>query len=130
MSAALREIRAVPAHADQESDLSPGLRREVRLDVVRRVDYAPYPRARTSQCERVGFTRDFSASGMCLRLDAPEPVGSLLRLTQSEIDGRTTQESIARVVWSAPTVDGGWWVGLSLLAPRRPLRVAPRSHAA
>ena len=106
------------------------LRREERLDVVRRVHYAPYPRARTAQSERVGFTRDLSASGMCLRIDAAEPVGSLLRLTQSEIDGRPARESIARVAWCSPTVDGGCWVGLALIEPRRPKRVGAFSQVA
>ncbi len=131
MSGSLRPLRAVRSHSQPLEESSgteaeptelPKLRREERLDVVRRVDYAPYPRARTSQGERVGFTRDLSSSGMCLRIDASEPVGSLLRLSQNEIDGSTTRESIARVVWSAPTVDGGCWVGLAVIEPRRALR--------
>lgn len=136
MSASFRPLRAVRSHTrppDESIDVDgeptelPKLRREERLDVVRRVDYAPYPRARTSQGERVGFTRDLSSSGMCLRLDVPEPVGSLLRVSQSEIDGSTTRESIARVVWSAPTVDGGCWVGLAVIEPRRALRAGSRA---
>jgi hypothetical protein len=141
MSAALRATSAFFARRNREAepieaclraeptDL-PRLRREERLDVVRRVDYSPYPRARVHQRERVGFTRDFSASGMCLRIDTHEPVGSLLRLTQSEIDGRPARESIARVVWSSPTVDGGHWVGLALLEPRRPRHVGASRRVA
>lgn len=141
MSWALRAIptaRPQSPLADDRADAAtpaevtnlPRLRREERLDVVRRVDYAPYPRARTAQSERVGFTRDLSASGMCLRIDVPEPVGSLLRLMQSELNGRPARESIARVVWSSPTVDGGCWVGLALIEPRRPARVGPLGRVA
>ncbi|MGI9431944.1 MAG: PilZ domain-containing protein [Myxococcota bacterium] len=139
MSAPFRPLRAVRASTrplDENTDVEaeatelPKLRREERLDVVRRVEYSPYPRAQTSQGERIGFTRDLSSSGMCLRIDVPEPVGSLLRVSQSEIDGSTTRESIARVVWSAPTVDGGCWVGLAVIEPRRALRAGSISRVA
>jgi hypothetical protein len=125
-------VESEPLEATTPAEVTdlPPLRREERLDVVRRVDYAPYPRARTAQSERIGFTRDLSASGMCLRIDVAEPVGSLLRLMQSELDGRPGRESIARVVWSSPTVDGGCWVGLALIEPRRPKRVGPISRVA
>jgi hypothetical protein len=87
--------------------------------VVRHVEYCPFPRARTDQCLRVGFTRDLSASGMCLRVDTPERVGSLLRVTLRAVDGRPARESIARIAWASPTSDGGHWIGLSLIAPGR-----------
>ena len=119
------DTNASPARHGREPDVGPVARREERLDVIRRVEYAPYPRAHRDQAERVGFTRDVSATGMCLRIDDPEPEGSLLRITQSGLDGQPDRESIARVVWSAPTIDGGCWIGLSLLEPRRPLRVNP-----
>jgi hypothetical protein len=54
---------------------------------------------------------------MCLRIDTPEPVGSLLRVTLREVDGKPRLEGIARIVWSSPTIDGGHWIGLSLLEP-------------
>jgi hypothetical protein len=79
----------------------------------------------------VGFTRDISPSGMCIRVDTPERVGSLLRVTLRELDGQPRLESIARIAWSSPTIDGAYWVGLSLLKPERrqpvPVRHAPRA---
>jgi hypothetical protein len=56
---------------------------------------------------------------MCVRIDTPEPVGSLLRVTLREVDGRPSLEGIARIVWSSPTIDGGHWIGLALLEPGR-----------
>lgn len=105
-----------------------GTRREPRQRVVRHVEYCPFPRARPDQCLRVGFTRDLSASGMCLRVDAPERVGSLLRVTLRAVDGRPEREGIARIAWSSPSSDGGHWIGLSLVAPGRRHPVAVRHH--
>jgi hypothetical protein len=96
-----------------------GTRRERREEVVRHVEYCPFPRARPDQGMRMGFTRDLSPSGMCVRIDTPEPVGSLLRVTLREVDGKPSLEGIARIVWSSPTIDGGHWIGLALLEPGR-----------
>jgi hypothetical protein len=109
------------------SDAGEGTRREKRLEVVRHVEYCPFPRTRPEHCLRVGFTRDLSPSGMCVRVDTPERVGSLLRVTLREVDGQPRLEGIARVAWSSPTIDGGHWIGLSLLEPGRP-RPIPVRH--
>lgn len=108
------------------------VRREVREEVVRHVVYCPFPRASSEQRERVGFTRDLSPSGLCVRADAPEAVGSLLRVTLRGVEGRPRFESIARVCWSERTIDGACWLGLSLLDECRPvpLRVPPRARRA
>jgi hypothetical protein len=113
------------------SAASEGTRRERREEVVRHVEYYPYPRARSDQGLRIGFTRDVSPSGLCVRVDTPERVGSLLRVTLREVDGHPTLESIARIVWSAPSIDGGLWIGLSLLeaARPRPIRVRYKPRA-
>ncbi len=94
-------------------------RRERREDLVRRVEYSPFPRVEAGQRERTGFTRDVSPSGLCLRADTAEPTGSLLRLVVRDVDGRPTLESLARVAWQRPTQDGRWWLGLALLEGRR-----------
>jgi hypothetical protein len=106
-------------------------RREERVDVVRLVEYAPYPRVFAHQQGRLGFTRDLSPSGMCLRVEAPERVGSLLRIAVRDVDGRPAREAVARVAWRSGAADGAFWIGLSLVeaCPRRPLR-ARRSVAA
>jgi hypothetical protein len=119
MSAA--EIQRSPLGDSATTTSAPerGTRRERREEVVRHVEYCPFPRARPDQGLRTGFTRDLSASGMCVRVDTPEPVGSLLRVTLREVDGKPRLEGIARIVWSSPTIDGGHWLGLSLLEPGR-----------
>jgi len=106
-------------------------RRESRQEVVRHVEYCSFPRARSDQRMRVGFTRDLSPSGMCIRIDTPEQVGSLLRVTLREVDGQPRLESIARIAWSSATIDGAHWVGLSLLKPgrRQPALVRHRPRA-
>ncbi len=94
---------------------------------MRRVEYSPFPRVAANQCERTGFTRDVSPSGLCLRADAAEPTGSLLRLVVRDVDGRPTLETLARVAWRRAEPDGAWWLGLALLEERRAVRVAPRA---
>jgi len=108
-----------PLFGSDAASVAEGTRREPRQEVVRHVEYCSFPRARLDQHLRVGFTRDLSPSGMCVRVDTPERVGSLLRVTLREVDGQPRLESIARIAWSSPTIDGAHWVGLSLLKPGR-----------
>jgi hypothetical protein len=103
-------------------------RREQREPVVRHVEYCPFPRARADHCLRIGFTRDISPSGMCLRVDTPERVGSLLRVILREVDGQPSLESIARIAWSRPAIDGGLWIGLSLVESGRPQPIKVRQR--
>ena len=50
-------------------------------------------------------------SGLCLRVEAPEHVALSLRVAVgASTAGR--RASIARVAWTAPTVDGAHWAGL------------------
>jgi hypothetical protein len=110
---------------------SPTARRETRTAEVRLVEFSAFPRASAAQGKAAGFTRDLSTSGMCLEVDQPQGVGSLLRITLRSIDGRPTLESIARVVWCEPDVSG-FAVGLALLpdpAQIRPVR-PPAAHPA
>ena len=93
----------------------PRLRREAREEAVRIVEYTPFPRRSGLERPRVGFTRDFSPSGMCLGVDARENVGSLLRVTLRDVDGSTSRTAIERVVWCTEERDGRFWIGLELL---------------
>lgn len=92
---------------------------------MRRVAYSAFPRVEADQRERTGFTRDVSPSGLCLKADAAEPTGSLLRLVVQDADGRPTLETLARVAWRRAVPGGGWWIGLALLGERRPRLVRP-----
>lgn len=100
-------------------------RREERVAVVRSVEYTPFPRVSAQQRGRMGFTRDVSPSGLCLRVEAPERSGALLRIAVRGVDGRPARVAIARVVWISPTVDGAFWAGLQIVeeCARRILRV-------
>jgi hypothetical protein len=104
-------------------------RREERVAVVRHVEYTPFPRVSAHRRGRLGFTRDVSHSGLCLRVETPETAGALLRVTVRGVDGRPARLAVARVVWTSATVDGAWWVGLQIVeeCARRILRVRPAS---
>ena len=91
------------------------LRSEAREDGVRIAEYTGFPRRGSEQCPRVGFTRDFSASGLCLGVDLGENVGALLRVTVRQPDGSPGHTSIRRVIWCSAERDGRYWIGLELL---------------
>ena len=65
------------------------VRRETRREELRTAEYTPFPRIRAGQRPRLGFTRDVSALGMCLGVDVPEHVGSLIRVEVRRLDGRS-----------------------------------------
>ena len=99
--------------------LRPGpIRRESRTDTVRNVEYTRFPRVGPDRGTRVGFTRDLSATGMCIGTDEPESVGSLLRVAIRDLDGRPSPPCIERVVWCSRARDGRHWVGLERLTDR------------
>lgn len=94
-------------------------RLESRPEVVRLVEYAPFPRVARDAQERIGYTRDENASGMCLGADRAETEGALLRVVVRDVDGQPTLDSIARVVWCKPRDNGRFWIGLALVADGR-----------
>ena len=87
-----------------------GMRREEREEMVRVVEYSPFPRIAPQQL-RVGFSRDVSRSGLCLGVDECESVGSLLRLSIRDVEGRSGDPRVGRVVWRSETRDGRHWIG-------------------
>jgi hypothetical protein len=91
-------------------------RREPREDTVRVVEYSRYPRDAGEQRAQLGFTRDLSRSGMCVGVDQAERVGALLKLCVRDVDGRSQEPDIARVVWTKAEWDGRIWLGLELLS--------------
>ena len=95
------------------------VRREPRVESVRAVEYSHFPRFSPEQTPRLGFTRDVSASGMCVGADAPEPVGALLRVTVRGVDGASLA-SLERVVWCSGAPDGRWWIGLERVCDEDP----------
>ncbi len=112
----------VPLHAFSDPNAK---RREQREPLVRRVEFCRFPRVCADQRQRVGFTRDISRSGLCLRTEQPEPVGSLLRLVVRGVDGEPQPAALARVAWTRRDEDGSHWMGLAQLASRAdaPMRI-------
>jgi len=96
------------------------VRREPRERIVRMVEFTPFPRVSRDPEKRVAFTRDESASGMCLGTDSRQTVGELLRVIVRGVDGRPTLDCLARVVWCQGRPDGRFWSGLALVGEARP----------
>lgn len=94
-------------------------RGETRQDTVQIVEYVPFPRASADHTSRIGFTRDLSASGMCIGTDHPEGVGSLLRVVLRHCEGGRVRPTVMRVVWCRATRDGRFWLGLEHLSELR-----------
>ena len=95
-------------------------RSEARRDETWIVEYTPFPRVDAGEGARIGFTRDVSASGMCIGSDCPEPVGSLLRVVLRRSDGRPEPPCIERVVWCQAAGDGRHWIGLERMTQALP----------
>jgi len=93
-------------------------RREPRMDVVRIVEYTHFPRVDSESTPRLAFTRDVSASGMCIGADEPEPTDTMLRVTLRGVDGDPGITVVDRVVWCSPTQDGRWWIGLESMTDK------------
>ncbi len=119
MTAALLKLASIPK-PDTTDDrnlaaMFTPIRRETRAEEIRIAEYTPFPRVHASQHTRIGFTRDVSSLGMCLGVDEPESLYTLLRIDVRQIDGRSIGASIGRVVWCSETCDGRFWLGLDLL---------------
>jgi len=108
------KIGGLQAESEVHARFAP-IRREQRVREVRSAEYTPFPRTSASQIPRRGFTRDVSPLGMCLGVDAPEQIGSLLRVEVRRLDGQSIGATIGRIVWCSPTRDGRYWIGLDLL---------------
>ena len=118
MTSAVPKLGSKSKDLQVESEVSARfapIRREERVDEVRSAEYTPFPRISASQTPRRGFTRDVSPLGMCLGVDAPERIGSLLRIEVRQLDGQSIGATIGRIVWCKPTRDGRYWIGLDLL---------------
>jgi hypothetical protein len=108
------KIENLQADSEVNARFAP-IRREQRVNEVRSAEYTPFPRTSASQTPRRAFTRDVSPLGMCLGVDAPEQVGSLLRIEVRRLDGQSIGATIGRIVWCKPTQEGRYWIGLDLL---------------
>jgi hypothetical protein len=113
------------AAAENVEAVLAGARREEREAVVRVVEYASFPRMAPEPELQLGFTRDISRSGMCLGVDRCEGVGSLLRLSVRDLEGRPAEARIGRVAWTSSERDGRHWLGVEVLTPALPQRAAP-----
>lgn len=100
---------------DLRTAITTSNRIEVRTETVRIVEYSEFPRRVSEESLRLGFTRNISKSGVCLGVDRPEPVGSMLRLGIRDLDGGRVDARIGRVAWASAARDGRHWIGIELL---------------
>jgi len=103
---------------------------EERTQIVRIVEYTPYPRRTRNERRRVGFTRDSSPSGMCLAVENPEKSGALLRVVKTDVDGNAAPDTLARVAWCEPRGDGRFWLGLDVISATNIGRMLKVRHTA
>lgn len=92
------------------------IRRESRDDVLRIADYRRFPPTGSDPSPGLGFTRDLSDAGICLGVDAPESIGSLLCVAIRGLDGLAGLGAIHRVVWCSAERDGRYWLGLERIS--------------
>ncbi len=97
-----------------DSDSRDG-RVELREPVRHLAEVAHFPGDVTGGGPRSGFALDESDSGLCLQLEAPVPVKSLLRVKLRDSDGRIRREEIVRVAWCRPRHGGRYNTGLEVV---------------
>jgi hypothetical protein len=91
-------------------------RRDPRSEAVRLVEYTRFPRGGCDAAWRCAFTRNISPGGFCLVAGRGEREGELLRIVVLDVDGRPTQDAVARVVWCTELGDGRHRIGLERVA--------------
>ena len=90
-------------------------RGEAREQVLRVAEVAHFPRNSRDEGTRTGLALDESSSGLCVQFGAPVLVGSLLRVTLRNFDGKTTREEIVRVAWCRARFGGRYNAGLEVV---------------
>lgn len=104
--------------AEQES--ANDSRRHVRRDVLRQIDYSPFPRTSLDGDKQLGLMLNESDSGLCMAVTNEEEVGSLLRVMVRGLHGHVSRDVVARVVWTNETSEGRFRLGLALLRETQP----------
>ncbi len=86
--------------------------------MVRIVEYSRFPRMNSDTAPRIAFTRDLSASGMCIDAEEREPTGSMLRVTLLGENGNLGITVVDRVVWCRRADADRWRIGLESLTEK------------
>ena len=113
----------------QSLDAARDTRCEARTQIVRIVEYAPYPRRTRNERQRVAFTRDASPSGMCLAVESPEKPGTLLHVVGTDVDGNASTDTLSRVAWCEARGDR-YWLGLAVISSTSVGRMLKVHHTA
>lgn len=99
---------------------SDGIRRGPRREGLRQVDFSRFPRMNLDAGERLGLLLNESDAGLCLVVAQREEIGSLVRVVVRGLDGHTSRDVVARVVWCDDSDSGRSRLGLELLRESSP----------
>lgn len=89
---------------------------EDRDGTIRLAEYSPFPWTNADQRRNEAVTLNVSQTGICLRVDAPVELGSMLRVVIRDLDGKPYRDTLARVAWCRKERNGSVVLGLALVA--------------
>jgi hypothetical protein len=95
-------------------------RAHARRKGLRLVEYSSFPRVDIDAGLQDGLALNESDSGTCIAVASKLEIGSLLRVTIRSIDGQSSRDAVARVVWCRDTEEGRIRAGLEVLREHKP----------
>jgi len=91
-----------------------------RRHALRLVEYSHFPRMDLDAGRQSGLALNESDSGLCISVPGREAIGELLRVTVRGLNGRSTRDVVARVVWCRNAEKGRFRIGLEMLRECKP----------
>ncbi|MDP6981414.1 MAG: PilZ domain-containing protein [Myxococcota bacterium] len=121
MHSAAQDIAGTPATTQPVE-----VRREVRRERLRLLDYSEFPRVSAEGGAQLGLLVNESQSGLCFIANEAHEPGSLLRVSVRGLHGQDCRDVVARVVWCQETATGRCQLGLECLRDSKPRMVRVR----
>ena len=90
-------------------------RNEFRSRVLRLAEITPLPRGAEHGAKRTAYALDESESGLCLQIEAPVEVGSMLRVILNDFDGNALRDEVVRVAWCRARTGGRYNAGVEII---------------
>lgn len=97
-----------------------GMRRDVRREGLRLLDYSEFPRVSAEGGTQLGLLVNESDSGLCFIANEAHTPGAMLRVAVRGLHGQECRDVVARVVWSRGTESGRFQLGLECLRDAQP----------
>ncbi len=112
--------------ATQTSTQPVEIRREVRREGLRLLDYSEFPRMSAEGGTQLGLLVNESQSGLCFIANEAHEPGSLIRVSVRGLHGQDCRDVVARVVWCQETATGRCQLGLECLRDSKPRMIRVR----